>query len=78
MIVRVDVLFVIHRRGLSCFFRKRIHGGDTSDNMPELVKPESEWERTESVREWILRWADDGGQMLDIRNPVSVPDWCRT
>ena len=29
--------------------------------MPELVEPESE--RTESVIEDILRWADDGGQI---------------
>ena len=47
---------------LSYFFRQRIHGRDSSENMPELVKPESE--RTESVIEDILRWADDGGQML--------------
>lgn len=47
--------------------------------MLELVKPESEWERTESVLESILRWADDGGQMLDIRNPIdrSDPDMAR-
>ena len=32
----------------------------------ELVKPESEQERTRSVIEDILRWADDGGQMLDL------------
>jgi hypothetical protein len=48
---------------LSYFFRKRIHGKDSSDNMPELVKPESEGERTKSVIEDILRWADDGGQI---------------
>jgi len=36
--------------------------------MLELAKPESEWERTESVIEEILRWADDGGQMLDLGN----------
>jgi hypothetical protein len=48
----------------SYFFRqrKRIYGKDLSENMPELVKPESE--RTESVIEDILRWADDGGQIL--------------
>ena len=34
--------------------------------MLELAKPESEWEGTESVIEDILRWADDGGQMLDL------------
>jgi len=42
--------------------RKRIYGKDLSENMPELVKPESE--RTERVIEDILRWADDGGQIL--------------
>jgi hypothetical protein len=47
--------------------------------MLELVKPESEWERTESVIEDILRWADDGGQMLDAGNPIarSNPDMAR-
>jgi hypothetical protein len=49
--------------------RKRIYGKDLSENMPELVKPESE--RTESVTEDILRWADDGGQTLSqIGNPL--------
>jgi len=48
----------------SYFFRqrKRIYGKDLSEKMPELVKPESE--RTERVIEDILRWADDGGQIL--------------
>ena len=50
----------------SYFFRqrKRIYGKDLSENISELVKPESEWERTESVIQDILRWADDGGQIL--------------
>jgi len=48
----------------SYFFRqrKRIYGKDSSENLPELVKTESE--RTESVIQDILRWADDGGQIL--------------
>lgn len=54
------------KRRLSHFIRGRIHGKDPSDNMLEMQKPESEWERTESVIEYILRWADDGGQMLDL------------
>jgi hypothetical protein len=54
--------------GLTYFFSRRIHGRDSSNNMLELAKPESEWERTESVIEEILRWADDGGQMLDLGN----------
>ena len=47
----------------SYFFkqRKRVYGKDSSEPMPELVEPESE--RTESVIEDILRWADDGGQI---------------
>jgi len=59
------------RAGLSYFFRQRTHGKmDTSDTRPELVKPETDQKRTEIVLEGILRWADDGGQMLDIGNPV--------
>lgn len=51
---------------LSYFFRQRkqIYGKDLSENMPDVVRLRSEWERTESVVEDILRWADDGGQML--------------
>jgi hypothetical protein len=64
---------------LSYFFRqrKRIYGQDSLENMPELVKPESE--RTESVIEDILRWADDGGQILDLGNLMagSGPDTAR-
>ena len=36
--------------------------------MLELVRPESEWERTEGVLEDILRWEDDGGQMSAIQS----------
>jgi hypothetical protein len=32
--------------------------------MFKLVKPESEEERTESLMEDILRWADDGGPTI--------------
>ena len=58
-----------NRRGLS-YFRQRIQGEGSPDNMLELVKPESARERTESVLKNILRWADDGGQMLDPGNSV--------
>jgi hypothetical protein len=34
--------------------------------MPELIKPESVWERVDSGIEDLLRWADDGGNMLDL------------
>jgi hypothetical protein len=45
--------------------------------MPELIKPESEWPRAEGLIEDILRWADDGGKMLDLvehRTARSDPD----
>jgi hypothetical protein len=54
---------------LSYFFRPQIQGKDSysSDNMSELAGSESKWKRTESVIiEDILRWADDGGKMLDL------------
>jgi hypothetical protein len=52
------------------FFRQPMNGRNNSDTLPELIKPESERERTESVMKDILRWADDGGQMLDIGNAL--------
>jgi len=36
--------------------------------MPAWETPESEWEDADSIVAAILRWADDGGQMLDLRN----------
>ena len=57
--------------GLTYFFSRRIHGRDPSKDMLELAKPESEWEETESVIEDILRWADDGGQILDLGTIMS-------
>jgi hypothetical protein len=51
---------------LAYFFRQRSHGKDASDPMPEWVWHESEWEKTESTIRDILRWADDGGKMLDL------------
>jgi len=55
---------------LTYFFRQHIHGKDSSGHMLGLVKPESERERTESVIEDILRWADEGGQMIDVGNAI--------
>ena len=52
--------------GLTYFFSQRIHGRDLSNNVPEWAEPESEWESSESAMEDILRWADDGGQALDL------------
>jgi hypothetical protein len=56
--------------GLTYFFRQYIHGKDSSGKMLKLVKLESERERTESVIEDIQRWADDGGQMIDVGNAI--------
>jgi len=64
------------KRGLSYFFPQRIHGKDP-DNMLEWIKPQLE--RTEIEPENILRWEDDGGQMLAAGNPIdwSNPDMAR-
>ena len=51
---------------LSSFFGQGIRSKGTPGNMPELIKPEPQWKRAESVIEDILRWADDGGKMLDL------------
>ena len=65
--------------GLTYFFSRRIHGSDASNNMLELANPESDWESSESVIEDILRWADDGGQMLELGDLMagSGPDTAR-
>lgn len=52
--------------GMSYLFRQRIHGKGASDQMLKLVRTESEREKTESAIRDILRWADDGGKMLDL------------
>ena len=49
---------------LSYSFASRIHG-----NVLAWVKPAAETERSKRVIENILRWEDDGGQMLDIGHP---------
>lgn len=51
---------------LPYFFGQRIHSKASSGYMPALIKPEAEWDRTETGTEDILRWADDGGKMLDL------------
>ena len=55
--------------GLPYFIMQRIHCKDP-DNMLELVKPESEWERSEGVRENIMRWEDDGGPVFETGDPA--------
>ena len=52
--------------GLTYFFNRRIHGSDAANDMIELVEHEDDWEGTESGIDEILRWADDGGQLLDL------------
>lgn len=62
------------RLRLPYFFGQRNRSADPSGNMPELIKPESAWERAEIGIEEILRWADDGGKMLDLENRTSRSD----
>jgi hypothetical protein len=56
--------------GLTYFFRQHIHGKESSGNILRVVKPESKRERTKSVIEDILRWADDGGQKINLDNAI--------
>jgi len=62
--------------GLSYLFRQRLRGKHSGDNVPQLVTPESEAEKAESLIKDILRWADDGGRTLDLgrRTAGSNPD----
>ncbi len=55
---------------LPYFYRRRLHTRVSFGTILERVKPESEREKIECVTEDILRWADDGGQMLDLDKPV--------
>jgi len=55
---------------LSGFFTQRLYGRNPNSTN-KLAKAESEQERTRGVIEDILRWADDGGQMLDLGLPVA-------
>lgn len=59
---------------LSSFFGQQVPRSDSSRNLPELIKPESEWHTAESAMEGILRWADDGGQMLDLEKRTARSD----
>ena len=63
------------------FFGQRNHGllSSGSGNMPELINPVSKWEEVESGIEDLLRWADDGGKMLDLetRTTWTSPDAAR-
>jgi hypothetical protein len=55
---------------LPYFFRKRILGNISLGP----VKLEFRRKGTEGITEDIQRWADDGGQMLDLGNPIDPPD----
>lgn len=50
---------------LPYFFGQQNRVSHLSGNLPELIKPESGWQRAGNGLEDILRWADDGGSMLD-------------
>lgn len=51
---------------LSYFLTPRIHG-----NVIAWAKHPSQWEKAETTIKDILRWADDGGRMLDLRNRMA-------
>jgi hypothetical protein len=52
---------------LSYFLTPRIHGNVISWLTPSS-QAEIEWKKAETIIKDILRWADDGGRMLDLRN----------
>lgn len=62
--------------GLPYFFRRQLHGKGPLATIFESLKPASERDRAENVIEDILRWADEGGKMLDLGNRTdrSTPD----
>ncbi len=37
--------------------------------MPELIEPESQWQKAKIGDEDILRWADDGGKIIEANHP---------
>jgi hypothetical protein len=49
---------------LAYFFGQRFHSTD-SGNMPDLIKPELQWESAERGTEDILHPADDGGKPIE-------------
>jgi hypothetical protein len=49
---------------LAYFFGQRFHGTD-SGNMPDLIKPELQWERAERGTEDIRRPAEDGSKAVE-------------
>jgi hypothetical protein len=59
---------------LSSFFGQRIHRAGPSGNLPALIKPESVGEIADRAIEDILRWADDGGKMLDLGSRTTRSD----
>ena len=67
------------RLGLPYFFRKRLPGMLAFGAIFKPGKPKTEQERSKSVIQDILRWADDGGKVLEIGDPLlpSNPDKSR-
>ena len=55
--------------GLPYFFTQGTHVTEPDNKMLALVGPDSESQRSKVALENILRWEDDGGQMLDACNP---------
>ncbi|RPJ23622.1 MAG: hypothetical protein EHM33_20335 [Chloroflexi bacterium] len=52
---------------LPYFFTQRIPGQDP-DHLIELAGSDPELERNKGVLENILRWEDDGGQIIEINH----------
>ena len=55
---------------LPCFFRERLLRTVSFSGSLESIEPDLKRERVGRVPEDILRWADDGGQMLDLGNQI--------
>lgn len=51
------------------FFGATNPSKDSSGNMPELIEPEPQWQKAKSGDEDILRWADDGGKIIEANHP---------
>lgn len=63
------------KRRLPYFFGQHVPGSTSSGAMPELIKPEAGLQRIEITMEDILRWADDGGNMLGPGNRTAVSNF---
>jgi hypothetical protein len=61
------------RRATRDLFMERIQGTDLHKNILELVRRDSELKRSNNGLKNLLRWEDDGGQMLRV-DPVDRPN----